>query len=54
MGKFYALDAVTGERLWQITLPDSVQAGPISYAVSGRPYVAVMAGNRLFSFALRP
>jgi hypothetical protein len=30
-----------------------VIAGPMSYAVAGRQYVAVASGGDLFSFALR-
>jgi alcohol dehydrogenase (cytochrome c) len=52
-GQFYALDARTGELLWQVTLPRSVQAGAISYSASGKQYIAVMSGTTLFAFALR-
>jgi alcohol dehydrogenase (cytochrome c) len=49
---FYALDARTGDLLWQTRLGGSVQSGPMSYAVAGKQYVAVAAGNTLFVFAL--
>jgi alcohol dehydrogenase (cytochrome c) len=52
-GDFYALDADTGQLLWQRVLPRNVTSGPISYSVGGRQYVAVAAGNTLFAFALR-
>ena len=52
-GDFYALDANTGQLLWQRVLPGWVQSSPMSYAVGGRQYVAVVAGNTLFAFALR-
>ena len=52
-GDFYALDADTGQLLWQRVLPGGVTSGPISYSVAGRQYVAVAAGNTLFAFALR-
>lgn len=52
-GQFYALDARTGELLWQRTLPRSVEASPMSYSVGGKQYIAVAAGNTLFAFALR-
>jgi alcohol dehydrogenase (cytochrome c) len=52
-GYFYALDARTGALLWKATLGGRVVSGPMSYAVGGRQYVAVAAGNSLFSFALR-
>lgn len=51
---FYALDARTGELLWQFALAGSVQAGPMSYSVDGRQYIAVAAGDTLYAFALRP
>jgi len=52
-GYFYALDARTGAQLWRASLGGSVEAGPISYSVDGRQYVAIAAGNSLFAFALR-
>jgi alcohol dehydrogenase (cytochrome c) len=50
---FYALDARTGQLLWRMALTYSVQSTPITYAVRGKQYVAVAAGNTLFTFALR-
>jgi glucose dehydrogenase len=52
-GYFYALDARTGQLLWQMALAGSVQSGPMSYSVAGKQYIAVAAGNTLFAFALR-
>ncbi|MBI4474828.1 MAG: PQQ-dependent dehydrogenase, methanol/ethanol family [Acidobacteria bacterium] len=52
-GYFYALDARTGALLWKVHLGGNVASGPISYAVGGRQYIAVSAGNSLFTFALR-
>jgi outer membrane protein assembly factor BamB len=52
-GYFYALDARTGQLLWQMALAGSVQGGPMSYAVGDKQYIAVAAGNTLFAFALR-
>ena len=43
-GDFYALDARTGEVLKKIFLGTGVIAPPITYAVDGEQYVAVMAG----------
>jgi alcohol dehydrogenase (cytochrome c) len=51
-GNFFALDARTGEVLWNSNLGGNVASGPISYAVDGRQYVAVSAGSSLFVFAL--
>lgn len=50
---FYALDANTGELLWQMALTYRVQSTPITYGVNGKQYIAVAAGNTLYSFALR-
>ena len=52
-GYFFALDARTGSLLWKAAVGGRVVSGPMSYAVGGRQYVAVAAGNALFSFALR-
>jgi alcohol dehydrogenase (cytochrome c) len=52
-GYFYALDARTGQPLWRISLAGDVQSGPISYAVAGKQYIAIAAGNTVFTFALR-
>ena len=51
-GFFFALDALTGEELWHKTVGGRVHAGPMGYAVDGKQYVAVAAGNAIFSFAL--
>jgi alcohol dehydrogenase (cytochrome c) len=52
-GYFYALDARTGQALWQMALAGAISAGPMSYSVGGKQYVAVVAGNTLFAFGLR-
>jgi len=52
-GYFFALDAKTGSLLWRAAVGGRVVSGPMTYAVGGRQYVAVAAGNALFSFALR-
>ncbi|MEX2130164.1 MAG: PQQ-dependent dehydrogenase, methanol/ethanol family [Pseudohongiellaceae bacterium] len=52
-GYFFALDAATGEELWHITLGARVHAAPMTYAVEGRQYVTVAAGNVVFTFGLR-
>ena len=51
-GFFFALDALTGEELWHKTVGGRVHAGPMGYAVDGKQYVAIAAGNAIFSFAL--
>jgi alcohol dehydrogenase (cytochrome c) len=52
-GYFYALDARDGTLLWKAAVGGIVQSGPMTYSVGGKQYVAVAAGNSLFSFALR-
>jgi alcohol dehydrogenase (cytochrome c) len=50
-GYFFALDAVTGKLLWKIPVGGEVTS-TISFAASGKQYVAVAAGNALFAFGL--
>jgi len=52
-GYFYALDARTGTVLWKASLGGQIANGPISYAVDGKQYIAVISGNSLITFALR-
>jgi alcohol dehydrogenase (cytochrome c) len=52
-GYFYALDGRDGKLLWKSMLGGQISNGPITYAVNGRQYVSVAAGNGLFTFALR-
>jgi len=51
-GYFVALDAKSGELLWKAALGGQVNAGPMSYEVEGRQYIAIAAGSALFTFAL--
>ena len=44
---FFALDAETGERLWQTRLNGDISGAPITFEVDGRQYVAVAAGGRI-------
>lgn len=43
-GRFESRDAGTGELLWEYAAQDGIIAGPISYAIDGEQYVAVLAG----------
>jgi alcohol dehydrogenase (cytochrome c) len=52
-GYFMAMDARNGELLWKAAVGGQVSAGPMSYSVSGKQYVAVSAGNSLFVYGLR-
>ena len=44
-GLFHAYDARSGEQRWQFDAQQPIMAGPVSYAVNGRQYVAVMSGK---------
>jgi len=52
-GYFQVLDARTGALLWKASLGGQIAAGPMTYLVDGRQYVAVAAGHALFTFGLR-
>jgi alcohol dehydrogenase (cytochrome c) len=52
-GYFFALDARKGALLWKANLGGAISAGPISYSAGGKQYIAISAGNSLFTFALR-
>jgi alcohol dehydrogenase (cytochrome c) len=41
---FKAVDAKTGKVLWQFTAPSGIIGQPITYAVNGTQYVAVLSG----------
>jgi alcohol dehydrogenase (cytochrome c) len=51
-GNFFALDAETGRPLWNFNFGAMARANPVTYAVDGKQYVAVSAGNSMFVFAL--
>jgi alcohol dehydrogenase (cytochrome c) len=51
-GYLLALDARTGELLWRASLGGQVNSAPMSFAVDGRQFIAIAAGNALFAFAL--
>jgi alcohol dehydrogenase (cytochrome c) len=45
LGQFKAIDAKSGVELWKMQLGSGVGAGPISYSIDGKQYVAVVAGR---------
>jgi len=51
-GNIVALDAKSGEHLWHFQTGANMAASPMSYAVDGRQFVAVSAGNTLYAFTL--
>jgi alcohol dehydrogenase (cytochrome c) len=51
-GNFMALDAASGKILWHFQCGASIYAGPMTYAIDGKQYVAIAAGTALFAFGL--
>jgi alcohol dehydrogenase (cytochrome c) len=51
-GNLLALDSASGNPLWHFKTGGPITASPISYAVDGRQYVAIVAGNTLYTFRL--
>ncbi|HVV27561.1 MAG TPA: PQQ-dependent dehydrogenase, methanol/ethanol family [Rhizomicrobium sp.] len=51
-GQFIALDMRDGKPLWNFRTGSPITASPVSYAVDGKQYVAIAAGNMLYAFAL--
>ena len=45
-------DARTGKPLWEFKLGTAMHASPMSYAIEGKQYFAVAAGDDVFAFAL--
>ena len=43
-----ALDADSGQVVWQIRLPTQVAGGAVTYSINGRQYVAIAAGGGPF------
>jgi alcohol dehydrogenase (cytochrome c) len=52
-GYFQALDARTGSVLWKTNLGGQMAAGPMTYEVDGKQYVAIASGHAIFAFGLR-
>ena len=51
-GNLIALDAATGKLLWRYQTGGNMSASPMSFAVDGRQYIAVAAGDSIYCFAL--
>jgi alcohol dehydrogenase (cytochrome c) len=51
-GNLVALDARSGAHLWHFQTGATVAASPMSFAVDGRQFVAIAAGNTVYAFAL--
>ena len=52
-GYFFALDAVNGRPLWHMAVGARVHSSPMSFAVDGKQYVTIAAGNVVYTFGLR-
>jgi alcohol dehydrogenase (cytochrome c) len=52
-GNLAALDARSGKHLWHFQTGAAMNASPMSYAVEGRQFVAIAAGNTLYAFTLQ-
>ena len=51
-GNFTALDAGCSAHPWHFQTGTAPAASPMSYATGGKQYVAIAAGNTIYSFAL--
>jgi alcohol dehydrogenase (cytochrome c) len=49
---FEAVDAASGKPLWHFNTGQTISSSPMTYSVRGKQYVAIAAGNDIFSFAL--
>lgn len=53
-GNFVAFDAATGQILWHDELPDaSVTGVPVTFTIAGKQYVAVPAGTKIVTYAVK-
>jgi alcohol dehydrogenase (cytochrome c) len=53
-GNVIALDARTGKVLWHFQTGAPIMAPPVSYAVDGKQFIAIAAGEAMVSFSLPP
>jgi alcohol dehydrogenase (cytochrome c) len=51
-GYLIALDAKTGKAVWRFQTGGTIIAPPVSYALNGRQYIAVAAGQTMITFSL--
>jgi alcohol dehydrogenase (cytochrome c) len=47
-GNFFALDARTGDSLWDFNAGAPARSNPMSFALDGRQRVVMSAGNAIF------
>ena len=48
-GMFHALDAKTGKPLWEMNVGSGVGAGPMTFSVDGKQYIAILVGRAEFA-----
>ena len=53
-GNVFALDADSGEALWDFYVGGGIRAAPMSFALNGQQFISVAAGQSIFTFALAP
>ena len=51
-GRFVVLDSDTGAQLWTFSPGGLTNAGAVTYSIDNTQYIAAIAGNVLFTFAL--
>lgn len=52
LGQLSALNAKTGQPLWNFFTGGVISSGPMSYAIDGVQYIAMLSGANVFAFAL--
>lgn len=53
-GRFFALDADSGKKLWDTPLGAIIHAPPVSFMIDGTQYISLVAGRSVFTFSLVP
>ena len=53
-GNIFALDADTGEALWDFHAGGQVRAAPMAFAIGEEQFISVAAGQSVFTFGLAP
>lgn len=51
-GSFTAIDAATGERLWEFPANQNWRASPATYMFDGKQYITIASGPSILTFAL--
>ena len=52
-GAFIAADARNGKPMWHFNTNQNFKAGPMTYTVDGRQYIAIAAGSTILAFTLQ-